>query len=314
MTVAEIVISEFMDEAAVDSLRGDFDVAYDPSLVDDRARLLDTISGAAALIVRNRTQVDEALLARAEGLQAVGRLGVGLDNIDLDACAAREVTVYPATGANATAVAEYVIGAALLLVRGAFRASDDVIAGTWPRTQLIGGELAGRTLGLVGLGQIAREVARRAAAFDMVLAAHDPFVAADDEVWDAVVNCELDDLLARSDVVSLHVPLTAETHGLIRQATIARMKPTAVVINSARGGVVDEAAVIAALCNGQLGGAALDVFAQEPLTTSAATAFSRVPNLLLTPHIAGVTNEANVRVSAVTAANVRRHLQHAKTG
>lgn len=303
-----------MDAAAVDGLRGDFDVLYDPGLVDDRARLLGELEGAAALIVRNRTQVDGALLDAAGGLRAVGRLGVGLDNIDLDACKARDVAVFPATGANATAVAEYVMAAALMLVRGAYRANSDMIAGVWPRTQLIGGELAGRTMGLVGLGQIAREVARRAAAFDMTLAAHDPFVAADDEIWDEVVNCELDDLLARSDVVSLHVPLTAETHGLIRQATIARMKPTAIVINSARGGVVDEAAVIAALCGGRLGGAALDVFAQEPLTTSGATAFSKVPNLLLTPHIAGVTEEANVRVSAVTAANVRRHLAAAKTG
>ena len=310
--MAEIVISEFMDDAAVEALRADFDVLYDPALVDDRPRLLDAVGGAAGLIVRNRTQVDTGLLERAAGLRVVGRLGVGLDNIDLDACKGRDVAVYPATGANATAVAEYVMTAAAMLVRGAYRASTDVIAGAWPRTQLIGGELAGRTMGLVGLGQIAREVARRAAAFDMTLTAHDPFVATDDPVWDTLENLDLDDLLARSDVISLHVPLTPDTHGLIRPATIARMKATAVVVNTARGGVVDEAAVVAALCDGRLGGAALDVFAQEPLTTSGATAFARVPNLLLTPHIAGVTEEANVRVSAVTAENVRRHLSEAR--
>ncbi len=172
--MADVVITEFMDEASVADLAGDFDVLYDPTLVDDRERLLAAIGDTRGLIVRNRTWVDAALLTAAPHLVAVGRLGVGLDNIDLEACAARSVTVHPATGANAAAVAEYVIGAVLALVRGVYRATDRVAAGEWPRTELAGGEIAGRRLGLVGFGGIARLVAQKAAALGMVVAAHDP--------------------------------------------------------------------------------------------------------------------------------------------
>ena len=311
----KVVISEFMDEAAIREELPGFDTLYDPGLVDRPEDLVAALAGADALIVRNRTQVRGDLLAGAPDLKVVGRLGVGLDNIDVAACEARGIAVYPATGANDGAVAEYVIGTAMLLLRGAYGATAEVAAGTWPRNRLMGREIAGKRLGLVGFGAIARETARRAAALGMSLCAHDPFVRPDDPAWTPeygpVANRALDALIAESDVLSLHVPLTAETRGLIDAAAIARMPAGAVLVNAARGGVVDEAAVAAALKAGRLGGAALDVFEREPLDAAGGAIFAGVPNLVLTPHIAGVTQESNVRVSAVTARAVRRHLMEA---
>ncbi|WP_336492085.1 NAD(P)-dependent oxidoreductase [Methylobacterium nigriterrae] len=308
----KVVISEFMDEAAIREGLSGLDTLYDPGLVDRPEALAAALAGADALIVRNRTQVRGALLAGAPDLKVVGRLGVGLDNIDVAACRARGVAVYPATGANDGAVAEYVVGTALLLLRGAYGASAEVAAGAWPRNALMGREIAGKRLGLVGFGAIARETARRAAALGMTVAAYDPYLPPDDPAWrsahGAVAALALDALIASSDVLSLHVPLTDETRGLIGAAAIAGMPAGAVLINAARGGIVDEAAVAAALKAGHLGGAALDVFAREPLGAEDGAAFRDVPNLILTPHIAGVTRESNVRVSRVTADAVRRHL------
>jgi len=307
--VTDIVICEFMDEAALAGFPQAWSVLYDPALVDDRPRLKATLGAARALIVRNRTQVDADLLAAAPVLAAVGRLGVGLDNIDLDACAARDIAVLPATGANTLSVAEYVIATALHLLRPAFSSNAAMIAGYWPRTALIGGELSGRTMGLVGFGGIARAVADRAHALGMRIAAYDPFLSADDPVWKGAERLALEALLERADVVSLHVPFTPQTRHLIDAKALARMRATAVLINTARGGVVDETALAAALKDRRLGGAALDVFETEPLTAEAGQMFAEIPNLVLTPHIAGVTNEANVRVSYLTVENVRNVLE-----
>ncbi len=308
----DIVISEFMDEAAIREELAGFDVLYDPTLVDRPDELAGLLDEARALIVRNRTQVRGPLLEAAPSLQAVGRLGVGLDNIDVDACRARSVAVFPATGANDVAVAEYVIATAMMLLRGAYGATAEVAAGAWPRNRLMGREISGKRLGLVGFGAIARETARRAAALGMTIAAHDPNVPADHRAgrqpWGVVVALDLPDLLAASDVVSLHVPLTDATRNLVDAPALGLMKPDAILVNAARGGVVDEAALADALRAGRLGAAALDVFADEPLTAATGALFKGLPNLILTPHIAGVTAESNVRVSHVTAQAVRRHL------
>lgn len=307
--MTDIVISEFMDEAAVDDLRRDFSVSYDKGLVDRPDELARLTAGARALIVRNRTQVRGALLEAGSRLQAIGRLGVGLDNIDLAACKARGIAVLPATGANDIAVAEWAVTTVLLLLRGAYAASTDVAGGLWPRERLMGREIHGKTLGLIGFGAIARETAVRARALGMAIVAADPFVAAADPAWSTIGTrkVELDELVASADAISLHVPLTDETRNLIGAARLAAMKPGAVIVNAARGGVIDEAALAAALKAGTLAGAALDVFDQEPL--KAGSPLTGAPNLILTPHIAGVTVESNVRVSSVTAANVRKVLQ-----
>lgn len=302
--MTKIIISEFIDAAALASLQSGADVTYDPNLVDDEQTLTKLVSGADALIVRNRTQVRGSLLEAGVNLQVVGRLGVGLDNIDVPACEARGIEVIPATGANAAAVAEYVIAAMLVLLRPAYLSSKRVLNGEWPRQEMIGGEIGGRTLGLLGFGSIAREVARRATALGMAVVAHDPFVADEDPAWQAfgVVPTSFDGLLTRSDAVSVHLPLTDQTAGLLDSDALSTMKRSAVLINTARGGIVDEAALAGLLRADQLGGAAIDVFENEPLDSGSPLA--GCPKLIATPHIAGVTDESNVRVGAMIADRV----------
>ncbi|HET9340076.1 MAG TPA: hydroxyacid dehydrogenase [Casimicrobiaceae bacterium] len=300
-----VVITEFMDAPAVDALAAAHDTRYLPDLVDRPDALAAEAAEADALIVRNRTQVRGALLAGAPRLRVVGRLGVGLDNIDLPGCEARGIAVIPATGANAQAVAEYVIGTALLLLRGAYRSTGEVAAGKWPRAALSSGrEIAGKALGIVGFGDIGRRVARLGRALGMEAAAHDVALPASAPVWrdERVEPRDLDALLGASDVVTLHVPLVAATRNLIDGRRLAAMRRGAILVNTARGGVVDEAALGAALASGHLGGAALDVFEQEPLP--AGSPLANAPNLVLTPHVAGLTQEANARVSTMIAERV----------
>ena len=307
--MADILITELMDTPAVDSLRAEFDVHYDPDLHADAAGIASRLGSARALIVRNRTQVDAVLLEAGPRLVAVGRLGVGLDNIDLHGCAARGVSVHPATGANVIAVAEYVIAATLMMLRGAFRATDRVLAGEWPRTELIGREASGRTLGIVGFGAIGRAVAQRAGPLGVDIVAFDPMLPLGDPGWNTPGVRRFDDLgtmLATCDVVTLHVPLNHATRHLVGAAEIAAMKPGACIVNTARGGVLDEAAMAQALASGRLGAAALDVFEDEPLP--ARSRLVGVPNLYLTPHIAGLTEEANARTGELIASLMRRAL------
>ena len=300
-----IVIAEFMDAAAVALLRARHDVLYDVALVDDGARLHREAKWANALIVRNRTQVRGELLDALAQCTVVGRLGVGLDNIDVAACESRGIRVIPATGANALSVAEYVIASAMLLLRGAYGSTAEVAAGRWPRNALSNGrELSGKTLGLVGFGAIGQLTARLAKALGMRTVAFDAMMDAGHPAFaeTGTLALSLDELVAQADVVSLHVPLVDGTRNLFGAARIAAMKGGAVLINTSRGGIVDEAAVALALREGRLGGAALDVFDAEPLAAS--PHFEGCPNLLLTPHIAGVTAESNERVSSLIAQKV----------
>jgi (S)-sulfolactate dehydrogenase len=296
--MARVVICEFIDEHALPALRAKHEVLYDAKLVDDMPRLLKAAATADALIVRNRTQVRGDLLAALTRCRMIGRLGVGLDNIDVAGCEARGMRVIPATGANALSVAEYVITSAMLLLRGAYQSSAAVAAGQWPRNALSNGrETAGKTLGLIGFGTIGQLTGKLALGLGMQVIAFDAMMDADHPAYAAlgVRAAGLDEVVAGADVVSLHVPLLDSTRNLFDAARIAAMKPGAVLINTARGGIVDEAALGAALKRGHLGGAAIDVFAAEPLP--AATHFMDCPNLLLTPHIAGLSVESNERVS-----------------
>ena len=304
-----VLITEFMDQPAIDLLAQALDVQYAPELFADHAGLIKRITGHDALIVRNRTQVTAEVIKQASALKVVGRLGVGLDDIDLQACNEHNVYVAPATGANAVSVAEYVMGAIFTLYRPISDCFDAVTEGQWPRTQMIGHEIAGKTLGLVGMGEIAAELAKRASAFGMQIAYFDPYVSADSVPYQHKTS--LDDLLSCADCVSLHVPLTDQTRKLFDANRINCMKPGALLINSARGGVVDEAALVDALRSGHLGGAAIDVFDQEPLDKAQGQLFAGVDRLILTPHVAGVTLESNERVSLVTAMNVLKALGHA---
>lgn len=300
-----IVISEFIDDSAVAALACSHEVVYDPGLVDRLPDLEASIATADALIVRNRTAVSVALLAAAPRLRVVGRLGVGLDNIDTEACTARGVEVIPATGANARAVAEYVIATAMLLLRGTYMATEEVAAGRWPRAVLSSGrEICGKTMGLIGFGSIGQATGAMARAVGMRAIGFDPQLAADAPAWAhaKTVACRFDEVVARSDVLSLHVPLVAGTRNLLDAPAIASMQRGALLVNTSRGGVVDEVAVAAALRAGMLGGAALDVFESEPLP--AGSPLAGCPRLILTPHIAGLSREANARVSTLIAERV----------
>lgn len=300
-----VLVCEFMDAAAVERLRQTHDVDYRPELVDHSAALLQAAASCDALIVRNRTQVRGELLAALARCRVVGRLGVGLDNIDVDGCEARGIAVIPATGANALSVAEYVIASTMLLLRGAYASTAQVAAGAWPRAALgQGRETSGKTLGIVGFGSIGQMVARMAQALGMKVIGYDALLASGHAAWRecGVAAVSLDELVARSDVVTLHVPLVEATRGLFGADRVAAMKEGAVLINTSRGQVVDAAAVAAALRSGHLGGAALDVFDAEPLP--ATPWLQDCPNLVLTPHISGVSFESNERVSSLIAERV----------
>ena len=307
----KIIITEFMDETAVEQLKAGFDTHYDATLVDQRPAMLAMLAEADALIVRNRTKVDAAVLDAAPRLRVVGRLGVGLDNIDVAACEARGIAVFPATGANAGAVAEYVIGTAMALLREAYTRSAETAAGKWPRPALSNGrEISGKTLGLIGFGGIGQLTARLARGLGVNVIAYDPMLADDAPVWQSsgVGRRSFGELLAQADIVSLHVPLTPETRNLMGAPALSSMKRGAVLINTSRGNIVDEAALANAIISGHLGGAAIDVFDQEPLP--AGSPLASAPNTILTPHIAGVTVESNTLVSALIAERVGAYLRH----
>jgi (S)-sulfolactate dehydrogenase len=310
--MSKIVITEFMDETFLPNLREHHEVIYEPDLVDREDQLYALLHDMGGLIVRNRTSVGRALLDNAPNLSAIGRLGVGLDNIDITLCKERGIEVYPALGANNTAVAEYVVAALLILFRGAFNATSHVIEGKWPRTALIGKEISGKTLGVIGYGGIAREVETRATVMGVRVIAYDPYVSNDNSFVGSAALVQLDELLTGSDAISLHLPLTSETRGLISHEHLAKMKPGSVLINTSRGGIVDEGALVAALRSNRLSGAAIDVYEHEPLTEVEARQFEGIDNLILTPHIAGITEEANARISEMIVKKMINHFRNQK--
>lgn len=308
--MADVLISEFMDEGAAADMMAEFDVHWDPKLWSKRDELLERVAAARAIVVRNATRVDAELIAAAPKLEVVARMGVGLDNIDLETCKARGIEVCPSIGANAQSVAEYVIATAMILLRGqALRSTHRLVAGEWPRESLArGSELAGRSLGIVGFGSIGQVMAAKAKAMDMEIMAYDAMLPADAPAWEGVRNVSLDDLIAEADVITLHCPLTPETRDLISTDELARMKKGAILVNSARGGIVNEAACATALKSGHLGGAALDTFDTEPITPETGALFAGLDNIILTPHVAGVTLQANKRISDAAVVTVRRFL------
>ncbi|MDR2787364.1 MAG: hydroxyacid dehydrogenase [Candidatus Accumulibacter sp.] len=307
---SRILISEFMDEKAIDALRARYDVHYDPGLFGKKDELILEIRDAHALIVRNNTRVDARLIESAPKLRVVARLGVGLDNIDLESCGKRAIAVHPATGANARSVAEYTLAAILFLQRDVFSRSVETSAGKWPRNALSDTrEAYGKTLGLVGFGNIGQRVAKLAMPFEMRVIATDPAYPDDSPVWGktGVTPRALHDLLREADFVSLHLPLEEKTRGLFDYATLSSIKRGAFLINTARGGIVDEQGLARLLREGHLNGAVIDVFSREPL--EADSPFANLPNVCLTPHIAGLTRESNSRVSAIAAERVDQTLR-----
>jgi len=308
--MADVLISEFMDKGVAEGLITDFDTHWDPDLWNKRDELKAEIASAKAIVVRNGTLVNEDLLDAAPNLKLVARMGVGLDTIDVKACKSRDIEVCPSIGANAVSVAEYVIATAMILLRGpTYFATKDVVAGAWDRPKFAGStEIGGRTMGIVGFGSIGQVVGERARGMGMEVIAYDAIMPADHPAWDNARRVELDDLVAQSDVISLHCPKLPETIDLIDADQFSRMKPEAVLINSARGGIVNEADCAAALRARELAGAALDTMDVEPITPEVGALFQGIENLILTPHVAGVTKDSNRRIAEVAAENVRRVL------
>jgi len=309
MDMSTILISEFITSQALETLRAKHGVIYEPELYKDRSALIAAMQNIDALVVRNLTQVNEEVLVAAPKLKVVGRLGVGLENIELPACAKRNIKVIPATGANAESVAEYVIGAAVTLTRGFIPATMGTLKGEWPRPRFSGyHEFLGQTLGIVGFGSIGRVVAKKAHAFGLQCIAYDPMLSGDALALDgfSVPLLPLHDLLAKSDAVSLHLPYLPETKNLFDGSMLDRIKKGACLVNTARGGIVDELALAERLRTGHIGGAAIDVFSAEPARDL--SHFAGIENLILTPHIAGVTHESNERVSQMIADEVILYL------
>ncbi len=273
------------------------EVRYDITLVSHRQALLNAVQDASVLIVRNKTRVDRELLEAAPGLAVIGRLGVGLDNIDVAVAKERGVKVVAARGCNATSVAEYVMACLLHRVRFLERSSQHVKAGIWDRGFSTGSEIYGKTIGLVGVGDIGQRVASRARAFGMDVIAYDPFVLETSAlVQDVGVRLvDLETVLTTSDFVSVHVPLTPQTKYLIGERELMVMRPDGTVINTARGGVIEEAALQKVLAARFEMAAYLDVREHEPPAT--ADALSELPNVVLTPHVAGITRESSARVA-----------------
>ena len=303
-----ILITEFMDEDAVNLLKKKYDVYYDISLAEDSNSLVKLINKMKALIVRNKTLVTRELIENAPNLTCVGRLGVGLDNIDLNACEEQNITVYPALGANSHSVAEYVICASMLLLRKAYFKKNEMIAGNWPRQESSGSEVYGKTLGLIGFGDIAQKTRDLALGLGIKTVAYDPYLDKDSNLWKETKNLQLDNLLSISDIISLHIPLSKETKNLIDEKKLRLIKNSSVIINTSRGGIIDENSLAKLLKENKIGGAALDVFNEEPINKENAKKFEGLDNLILTPHIGGVTKESNERVSKMIAKKIDIHL------
>jgi len=280
----------------------DVDVRADSSVEE----LRQAMAGAAGLIIRSATQVDEALLDAAPDLLVVGRAGVGLDNVDVAAATKRGVMVVNAPESNITSAAEHTMAMLLAQARNIPQAHAALVAGRWERSKWEGVEVAGKTLGIVGLGRIGTLVAKRAQAFGMTVVGHDPFVAADMGRRLDVELLDLAELMSRADFVTVHVAKTPETIGLLGKDMFARSKPGQRIVNVARGGIVDELALAEAVRSGQLGGAAIDVFDSEPSLDSP---LFDVAEIVVTPHLGASTREAQDRAGVTIAEQVRLALE-----
>jgi D-3-phosphoglycerate dehydrogenase len=305
--ILKIVIAEKIAPAAIDLFRQDstWNVVT-PDQVAKKEQLIEQLKDADALIVRSAVFVDAALLENAGKLRVIGRAGVGVDNIELDAATRHGIAVMNTPGANAIAVAEHTIGLMLALARSLPRATETMHAGKWEKKSLQGSELRNKTLGIIGLGRIGMEVARRAAAFGMTLIAHDPFVSPT-VAHDAKIRlADREEVLTTVDYLTLHVGLTPQTANMINATSLAAMKKGVRIVNCARGELIDEAALADAIKSGHVAGAALDVFTEEPPKNSPLLG---VANVILTPHIGGSTAEAQDAVGVQIAHQVRDYLQ-----
>ena len=301
----KIVIAEKISASAVELLKEPRWNLVTPDQLN--GKLAAELESADALIVRSAVQVDDALLQHAGKLRVIGRAGVGVDNIDLDAATRKGIAVMNTPGANAIAVAEHTLGMMLAMARHLCRANDLTHAGKWEKKSLQGTELRGKTLGILGLGRIGMEVARRGRAFGMDIIAHDPFVSAAVAKEQGIRMASLDDVYTAADYLTLHVGLTPQTAGMINRESLKKMKKGVRIVNCARGELVNEADLAEAVKQGHVAAAAIDVFAEEPPRNSPLLSLS---NVILTPHIGGSTQEAQEAVGYQIALQIKEYLKH----
>jgi D-3-phosphoglycerate dehydrogenase / 2-oxoglutarate reductase len=301
----KVVVAEKISSSAMELLKEPHWTIITPDQLD--GKLAAQLESADALIVRSAVQVDAALLEHADKLRVIGRAGVGVDNIEIEAATRKGIAVMNTPGANAVAVAEQTLGVMLAMARHLCRADALMHAGKWEKKSLQGTELRGKTLGIIGLGKIGMEVARRARSFAMEVIAHDPFVSLAVAKEQDIRMAKLEEVYASADYLTLHVGLTPQTTGMINAESIKTMKRGIRLVNCARGELVDEGALAEALKEGQVGGAALDVFVEEPLKNSPLQAMN---NVILTPHIGGSTHEAQEAVGYQIALQVKEYLKH----
>jgi D-3-phosphoglycerate dehydrogenase len=304
----DILITEDMVAPAIEKLAAKYSIVREPVLWKNPSALIEKIREARTVMVRNQTQLSAEVLAAASDLKGIGRIGVGLDNIDVAAATKYGIVVIAPLNANATSVAELALGLMLALARKIPLSDRSTKAGGWDRKGCTGIELDGKTLALCGLGRIGRQVALRARAFGMRIVVFDPYVKSDSPALagiDATLYAKLEDALAQADFVSVHSPLTPETKRLFNARMFSTMKRGAYFINTSRGGVVDETALLAALQNGHLAGAGLDVREGEPPGLSA---FDSLDNVILTPHVGSFTLEAQTRTFEAVSDDLDRVL------
>jgi D-3-phosphoglycerate dehydrogenase / 2-oxoglutarate reductase len=295
-----VLITEELSPAGIAQLESDFEIRHADGA--DRAQLLPALADADAVIIRSATTIDAEALEHAPRLRVVARAGVGLDNVDVDAATRAGVMVVNAPISNIISAAEHAVALLLSSARNVPQAMASLKAGQWKRSAFTGVELQDKVAGLLGLGKIGVLVAQRLAAFGVTVIAYDPYVAAARAAQLGVRLVSLDELLAESDFISVHLPKSAETVGLIGDRQLRMVKPTARIVNAARGGIVDEAALASALADGRVAGAAVDVYASEPCTDSP---LFGLPNVVFTPHLGASTHEAQEKAGTQVAKSVR---------
>ena len=292
-----ILITEFIDPEALKILSKDFNVIYKKDIWENSDYLKKEINKFEGIIVRNKTNLNQSILEKAENLKYIGRLGVGLDNIDTEYCKKNNIFVQPATGMNADSVAEYVISSSLSLLKKTKLINEKTQSGQWPRTSITTNELKGKILGLIGFGDIAKKVLKLINAFEVTTIAFDPFITSQEMEEHNVKKVTFENILSLADIISIHVPLNNETKYLFDKKTFQKMNNKPIIINSSRGGIINETDILEAYKNNYISGFALDVYEHEPVNKIFLKNITNDMNCILSPHIAGVTEESNTRVS-----------------
>ena len=293
----KILITEFINKNSLEDLNNNFEIKFDEKLWEKEEELLEIIKDYDGLIVRNKTQVNKKILSNAKNLKFIGRLGVGLDNIDTEFCKSKNIHVQPATGMNADSVAEYVISSSMFLIKKIPMFHNGTVKGNWPRTKIKSAEINEKCIGIVGFGTIGRKVADYSLKNGLNVLAYDPYIKKLDDNEKNYKLSSLENVFKDADIISLHLPLTEDTKNLINKSSFSKMQKQPIIINTSRGSVVNENDLIDAYDQNLISGFALDVFENEPIKKDLYERITSEMNCILTPHISGVTTESNIRVS-----------------